>query len=81
MKTETLSTSSWSTASYGGSADTSPMELSALGEHVSLCKGPHGRIFAMHHVAHTVNRFVTARFVTTLLVAVVLLFGLSALVI
>ena len=28
----------WSTASFGDAVDTSPMELSALGEHLHLCR-------------------------------------------
>lgn len=79
MKTNVIATPSWSTASFGASADTSPMELSALGEHLDLCRGAHGRLFALRCVAQTMHGFVAARFVTTLLV-VALLIGLVSLV-
>ena len=38
MKTSTISGSPWTTSSFGGTADTSPMELSALGDHMDDCR-------------------------------------------
>jgi len=73
MKTQVTPTPFWSTASFGEAADTSPMELSALGEHLSSCKGSHGRLFALQCVAETLNGFIATRFVTTLVVATVLI--------
>lgn len=55
------------------------MELSALGEHLDLCRGAHGRLFALQCAAHAVQGFVAARFVTTLMV-LALLIGLVSLV-
>ncbi len=78
MNRDTTVNPCWSTASFGESADTSPMELSALGEHLDVCKGTRGRLFAMHCVAETVHGFVAARFVTTLAV-VALLIGVASL--
>ncbi|HEY5581983.1 MAG TPA: hypothetical protein VIK56_12630 [Rhodoferax sp.] len=78
MNTNDIVTPSWSTASFGDTADTSPMELSALGEHLDLCKGSRGRLFALHCVAQTLKGFVAARFVTTL-VLVALLIGVASL--
>ena len=72
--------SSWNTASWGGSADTSPMELSALGEHLDLCRAPHGRLFAMRCRAESVGRFAAARFVTTTAVLLLVLAGAGWLV-
>jgi hypothetical protein len=69
----------WSTASFGQTADTSPMELSALGEHLNLCQGSRGRLFALRCVGETMNAFLAARFVTTV-VGVVLLMGVASLV-
>jgi hypothetical protein len=69
---------SWSTASFGDTADTTPMELSALGEHLDTCKGSRGRLFALHCVAETMHGFVAARLVTTLM-AVALLIGVTTL--
>lgn len=79
MNTNVISTPSWSTASFGDTADTSPRELSALGEHLDLCRGSHGRLFALQCVALTMHGFVAARFVTTL-VMVAFLIGLVSLV-
>ena len=79
MKTNAISTSPWTTSSFGGAADTSPMELSALGEHLDLCKGKHGRLFTLQCIAETLARFMAARFVTTL-VLVALLIGAGSLI-
>jgi hypothetical protein len=69
----------WSTASFGRAADTLPMELSALGEHLNLCQGSRGRLFVLRSIAETMNTFLAARFVTTVVV-VALLIGAAALV-
>jgi hypothetical protein len=63
----------WSTASFGDAADTSPMELSALGEHLDSCKRSDGRWLALRFVVERMNGFVAARFVTTLAVAALLI--------
>ncbi len=55
------------------------MELSALGEHLGHCKGAQGRWFTLHCVAETLNGFLSARLVTTLVTAAVLI-GMTALV-
>ena len=59
----------WTTASFSDSADTSPMELSELGAHVSRCNGSRGRWFTLRCLADTVHDFVAPRFVTTLFIA------------
>ena len=69
----------WSTASFGDTADTTPMELSALRNHLNLCQGARGRLFTLHCIAEIMNRFVAPRFVTTLVV-VALAIGLGSLV-
>lgn len=79
MKVNDIVTPSWSTASFGDAADTSPMELAALGEHLDLCKVSHSRVFALHCFAETMMGFVATRFVTTL-VLVALLIAVSSLV-
>ena len=63
----------WSTASFGDAADTSPLELSVLGDHLDSCKRSHGRWFALQCAAERMNGFVAARFVTTLTVATLLI--------
>lgn len=69
----------WTTSSFGDSADTLPMELSALGEHLHACKGSHGPLVAVHCIAEALTGFLSARIVTTLVVAA-LLIGVSLLV-
>ena len=58
----------WTTASFGDTAETSPMELSALGDHLSDCRSSRGRLFNLRCHAASVHRFVAARFVTTVVV-------------
>lgn len=79
MNIHVIATPSWSTASFGDAADTSPMELSALGEHLDLCRGARGRLFALQCAVQAMHGFVAARFVTTLVV-VSLLIGVGSLV-
>lgn len=58
---------SWRTASLGGTVDTTPLDLSVLGDHLELCRSTQGHVFALHCVAQTMQGFVASRFVTTLL--------------
>lgn len=69
---------SWSTSSFGHTADTSPAELSALGAHLQTCHGVSGRWFALQCGGEAVRRFLAARVVTTLVVAAALI-GCAAL--
>ena len=62
----------WSTASFGDTPDSLPMELSELGQHMDSCKTP---FFTLQYVGEVVNRFIAARFVTTLVVATFLIGG------
>lgn len=71
--------SRWSTASFGDTADTSPVELSALGAHLELCQKSHGRLFFLQCAVQTMHGFVVGRFVTTV-VLVALLIGVLSLV-
>lgn len=66
----------WSTACFGEAADTSPMELSVLGEHLHACRSLCGRLFTLGCAVEAARAFVAARFVTSL-VAVALLLGLG----
>lgn len=70
----------WSTASFGGTPDTSPMELDALGDHLSTCRGQQGRFLAMHCAAERLHGYVAARLVTSLVVVVSVLLGIGSLV-
>jgi len=66
----------WATSSFAAEGESLPRELSALGEHLAHCQRLTGRLFALHCAADAVHRFVAPRFVTTLMVAS-LLIGIS----
>lgn len=68
----------WSTASFGDSVDTSPMELEQLGAHLDRCHDSRGRWFTLRCVAESMNGVVAPRFVTTLVLAG-LVIGLASL--
>lgn len=78
MNVSSIAIPCWSTASFGDTADTSPTELSVLGEHLALCKALSGRLFAMRCLAELTHTFVMSRFVTTL-VMIALLTGVASL--
>ena len=61
-------------------ADTTPMELSALGAHVDRCNGSRGRMFRLQCAADEMIAFVAPRFVTTAVI-VALVFGVASLVV
>jgi hypothetical protein len=56
------------------------MELAELGEHLNGCKPVHTRLHALRCLVEVTHGFVSARFITTLLAAALLL-GLVSLVI
>ena len=80
MKTNAVTTPIWTTASFGNDADTSPVELSALGAHLDACQGPHSRLLALQCAAQAFHGFVTTRFVTTLVVALTVVTGVGYLI-
>ena len=71
--TPSHTTPSWSTTSFGGSADTSPMELRVLGEHLSHCRDKHGFLHTLRCAAERVNEHLAGRLVTTLAVSLLLI--------
>ncbi len=73
MKPPAAALPRWSTTSIGDSADTQPVELSALGEHVSLCRAAASRYGGLLRSAQVVHGVVAARFVTTLVVMALLI--------
>ena len=77
MSNSIILKSRWSTASFGNTAETSPMELSALGAHLELCQRAHGRLFFLQCAAQTMHGFVVGRFVTTVVVVALLIGVLS----
>jgi hypothetical protein len=70
----------WATASFADTADTTPMELSALGAHVDRCNGSRGRMFRLQCAADAMIGFVAPRFVTTAVI-VALVFGVASLIV
>jgi hypothetical protein len=77
MSNNIIFKSRWSTASFGNTAETSLMELSALGAHLELCQRSHGRLFFLQCAAQTMHGFVVGRFVTTVVVVAILIGVLS----
>lgn len=77
MNTPIIALPRWSTASFGDSADTSPVELSALGAHLAVCQDSNARLRAMQRLTHTLHRFVAARFVSSLVVLALLVLAAS----
>jgi hypothetical protein len=65
------STAVWSTSSIDGAAETTPMDLSALGAHVDRCNGSRGRMFALRCAADALLGFLAPRFVTTLVIVAI----------
>lgn len=63
----------WSTTSFGDATDLSAMELLVLGDHLGTCRSPHGRLFALHCTIEAMHVFMVSRFVTTLVVAALLI--------
>lgn len=74
------STAVWATSSIDGAAETTPMDLSALGAHVDRCNGARERMFALRCAADALFGFLAPRFVTTLVVVVVA-FGVGSLIV
>lgn len=48
------------------------LELSALGEHLGLCKSGPRHLFALHCAVQTMRGFIVSRFVTSLVILGVL---------
>ena len=69
----------WSTSSFGHTPNLSAVEQMALGDHLGMCRSPHGHLFALHCAAQTMRGFMVSRFVTTLVIAA-LLISMTALV-
>ena len=65
--------SSWSTSAFARADESPSSQTSTLGEHLGLCRAARGRLFAWRCGVEAMHRFVAARFVTSLLVATVLI--------
>jgi hypothetical protein len=69
----------WATASFADSADSMPMELTALGAHVDRCNGSRGPMFTFLCAADSLLGFIAPRFITTAVI-VALVFGVASLI-
>lgn len=67
----------WSTSSFSPDTRASAQVLSLLGEHLDQCTGRHGRLFALRCVAEALDGILSARLVTTL-VAATLMIGVAS---
>ena len=76
MISPVAASTTFSTASYGDAANTSPMELSVLSDHLDLCHGARGPLFRARCAADAVHGFMVSRLVTTVvLLGVVVVAG------
>jgi len=69
----------WLTSSFGDSPSALARPPGTLDQHLSLCRHRHSRLAAMACGAESVHRFIAARFVTTLALAL-LVIGIALLV-
>jgi hypothetical protein len=60
-----MTSSRWSTASFGQSPDSLPSELAALHDHVKVCNRFRGPWFTTQCRAEALHGFMVARLVTT----------------
>jgi hypothetical protein len=63
----------WRTSSFGEAADTSPMEINELGQHMQQCSRPASHLFTLRCGVDAVHQGLLARFVTSLALVVALL--------
>jgi hypothetical protein len=70
----------WATASAGEQADTSALDLLALGDHLGRCQTLRGPLFALRCAADATHGLMAPRFVTTMVVAAALLAAAALLV-
>ena len=79
MNIDLQSTPRWATAADGDAADTRPMELMLLGDHLLLCRDAGGNLLGLRSAAEQVHGFVSQRFVTTLVAATAVMAGAALL--
>ena len=79
MTTTSVPSPTWRTASYADSSNATLLDMSALGEHLDVCKRRTGSMFAVQRGAELMHGFFAGRFVTTL-VLIALIIGISSLV-
>ena len=72
MNTDPIDQARWRTSSFASPPETSPAELAELGEHLRLCQQRRGTLFKAGDAADMLNGFLAPRFVSTLVIVVVL---------
>ena len=75
MSNITSQNPSWATSSYGHPADISPLESSALGDHLSQCDSQRGALQAIQSGADELRDVLVERVVTSAVVIVLLVGG------
>ncbi|QCB45429.1 hypothetical protein [Hydrogenophaga sp. PAMC20947] len=68
-------TPSWDTSSFGHTAEISPLERSALGDHLSQCGALRGPLQTLQTGADDLHDMVAGRVVTSVLVILLLVGG------
>lgn len=79
MSPSTAARPHWSTASLGIAPGTSAIELSALGEHLALCKSLGGHLLSLKIGVQSLHAFSASRMMTTVVVMSSLVFAGSLL--
>lgn len=75
MHTATPNVPRWSTAADGEAADTKPMELMLLGDHLVKCRDAGGHLPGLRSAAEQVHGFAAPRLITTLVAATAVMAG------
>lgn len=75
MKPNPTNQARWRTSSIASPPDTSPAELAELGDHLRLCQQRRGKLFKAGNAADALNGFLVPRFVSTLLIVLLLTVG------
>jgi hypothetical protein len=70
---KTMTGPRWSTSSFSEAPDVSMRDVSALGEHLNLCRALSGRRFALLCAAEALAGFAAARVVTTVVAAMLVI--------
>lgn len=75
MNMERPTTPRWATAADGEAADTSPMELMLLGDHLVRCRDAGGHLPGLRSAAEQMHGFAAPRLITTLVAATAVMAG------
>ncbi len=73
MKTQFGAMPCWSTTANNQGTGDFQTEASVLGEHLHYCKRPYGHLYGVVFAADAMHGFAASRFVTTLVVAALLI--------